>query len=120
MDNYVLRSNGNHATHNSYTQVASEMGIPAAIIYILFLITALKRLKKTQERTVSSRKEQRWYYVAVGLQAALGGYMVSSFFASVSYLWYVYYLVGYAIALDHFLPSSDPVSNADPVSNKAA
>ncbi len=120
MDNYVLRSNGNHATHNSYTQVASEMGIPAAIIYILFLITALKRLKKTQKRTVSSRKEQRWYYVAVGLQAALGGYMVSSFFASVSYLWYVYYLVGYAIALDHFLPSSDPVSNSDPVSTKAA
>ena len=110
MDNYVLRSNGNHATHNSYTQVASEMGIPAAIIYILFLVTALKRLKKTQLATVNSRKEQRWYYVAVGLQAALAAYMVSSFFASVSYLWYVYYLIGYAIALDHFLPSTDSIS----------
>jgi putative inorganic carbon (hco3(-)) transporter len=111
MDNYVLRSNGNHATHNSYTQVASEMGIPAAIIYILFLVTAFKRLTKTQQATADSRKEQRWFYVAVGLQAALGAYMVSSFFASVSYLWYVYYLVGYAIALDHFLPSLEPASS---------
>jgi probable O-glycosylation ligase (exosortase A-associated) len=108
MDNYVLRSTGNHATHNSYTQVAAEMGIPAGIIYILFLIASLKRLKRIERETVSSRKTQRWYYVAVGLQAALGAYMVSSFFASVAYLWYVYYLVGYAVALDHFLPASPP------------
>jgi O-antigen ligase len=120
MDNYVLRSNGNHATHNSYTQVASEMGIPAGFIYILFLVTAFKRLTKTQQATVGSRKEQRWYYVAVGLQAGLGAYMVSSFFASVSYVWYVYYLVGYAIALDHFLPSSAPTSNDKDATAKPA
>jgi hypothetical protein len=37
--------------------------------------------------------------LAVGLQASLVAYMVSSFFASVAYLWYVYYIVGYAICL---------------------
>jgi len=31
--------------------------------------------------------------------AALVGYMVCSFFASVAYLWYVYYLVAYAVCL---------------------
>lgn len=115
MDNYVLRSTGNHATHNSYTQVAAEMGIPAAVLYILFLVASLKRLKRIERETASSRKTRRWYYVAVGLQAALGAYMVSSFFASVAYLWYVYYLVGYAVALDHFLPASQPQLSQDEV-----
>ena len=32
-------------------------------------------------------------------QASLAGYMVTSFFASVAHLWYVYYLVAYAVSL---------------------
>jgi len=110
MDNYVLRSTGNHATHNSYTQVAAEMGIPAGIVYVLFLLASVNRLNRIERQTASSRKTQRWYYVAVGLQGALGAYMVSSFFASVAYLWYVYYLVGYAVALDYFLHASESQS----------
>ena len=37
--------------------------------------------------------------MSVGLQAGLIAYMVSSFFLSVAYTWYVFYLVGYAICL---------------------
>jgi len=37
--------------------------------------------------------------LSVGLQAGLLGYMFASFFAAVAYQWYIYYLVGYAIAL---------------------
>jgi hypothetical protein len=37
--------------------------------------------------------------LTVGLQASLVAYMVSSFFLSVSFNWYVFYLVGYAVCL---------------------
>jgi hypothetical protein len=44
-------------------------------------------------------EKRRFYYLAIGLQAALAGYMVSSFFGSVAYQWYMYYLVAYSVCL---------------------
>jgi hypothetical protein len=32
------------------------------------------------------------------LQASIAGYMVSSFFGSVAYNWFIYYLIAYAVA----------------------
>ena len=43
---------------------------------------------------------------AVVAQAALLGYMVSSFFANDAYQWYVYYLVAYAICLRRIYEST--------------
>ena len=100
MTNYALRSNTETATHNAYTQVGADLGIMALVIYILFMITPFKRLRQIERETLETRRrEARFYYLAVGLQASLIGYMVSSFFASVCYLWNVYYLVGYAVCL---------------------
>ncbi len=51
------------------------------------------------ERRLFDRDEHNWYYyLAVGLQASIIGYMVSSFFASVAYNWFIYYLIAYAVA----------------------
>lgn len=86
-------------THNAYTQVASEMGIGALVIYTMFIVTPLKRLGRIARETLTARTSSRYYYLAVGLQASLLAYLVSSFFASVAYLWYVYYLVAYAVCL---------------------
>jgi O-antigen ligase len=86
-------------SHNAFTQVASEMGMAALICYTMFIVTPLKRLGQVARETIGSRERSRFYYLAIGLQASLLGYLFSSFFASVAYLWYVYYLVGYAVCL---------------------
>ncbi len=99
MDNYILYSNFNKATHNAYTQVAAEMGFAALLIYFAFLITPFRRLRKIEQGIWTRKGNPRLYYLAVGLQASLVGYMVVSFFASVAYQWYVFYLVAYAICL---------------------
>jgi O-antigen ligase len=99
MDNYILYSNANKATHNAYTQVASEMGIAALILYVMFIVTPLKRLRKIERSTYGVKANRSFYYLAIGLQASLAAYMVASFFASVAYLWYIYYLVAYSIGL---------------------
>jgi O-antigen ligase len=99
MDNYILFSNVNKATHNAYTQVASEMGIAATVFYVLFMIAPLKRLRNIERESVDTKSRRRFYYLAIGLQASLVAYMVASFFASVAYLWYVYYLVAYSVCL---------------------
>lgn len=107
MDNFRFYSDRELATHNSYTQVASELGLPAVVIYVLFLIAAIKRLRRIPDpRGEIDRRKRRLSYLAIGLEASLIGFMVSSFFASVAYLWYVYYLVGYAICVSRLWETS--------------
>lgn len=99
MDNFHIVSIREAVTHNAFTQVAAEMGLTAFVLYVMFIITPIKKLRQIENETFETRYGSRFYYLAVGLQASLYGYMVSSFFASVAYQWYVYYLVGYAVAL---------------------
>lgn len=86
-------------THNSYTQIASEMGLFALACYIAFMISPLRKLGQIVRETSSERRSSRFFYLAVGVEGALIGYMISSFFLSVPYNWYVYYLVAYAVCL---------------------
>lgn len=86
-------------SHNAFTQVAAEMGMAALFCYTMFIVTPLKRLGQVAREAFSTRTQSNYYYLSIGLQASLLGYLVSSFFASVAYLWYVYYLVGYAVCL---------------------
>jgi putative inorganic carbon (hco3(-)) transporter len=86
-------------THNSYTQVGAEMGMTALACYVMFVVTPLKKLGQIARETFETRRDSRFYYLALGLQASLIAYLISSFFLSVAYVWYVYYLVAYAVCL---------------------
>ena len=99
LGNFHYKSFQELGTHNAYTQVAAEMGIPAMILYMMFLIYPYKKLKEVEAKTYGQKDERFYYYLSVGLGASLFGYMVASFFAAVAYQWYMYYLVGYAIAM---------------------
>jgi len=86
-------------THNSYTQVAAELGMGALACYVMFIVSPMRKLGQIVRETFSARRNSSFYYLAVGLQASLVAYMMSSFFLSVSFNWYVFYLVGYAVCL---------------------
>ena len=98
-------------THNAYTQVAAETGIAAMICYIIFLVHPLRKLRMIERELFERNENSRFFYLAIGLQASLVGYMVASFFAAVAYQWYIYYLVAYAIALRriYYLEQSEKV-----------
>ena len=106
MDNFVLFSDREQATHNSYTQVACEIGLAGAVVYVLFLITTLKRVGRMPHPWDVDKKKRLLPYLAIGVQASLVGYMVTSFFASVAFLWYVYYLAAYGIGISLLYESS--------------
>ena len=97
--NFRHKSPRNLETHNSYTQVGAELGIAAMVVYILFLVHPIRRMRLIEKQS-DPKGDQRWYYyLSIGLQASLVGFMFSSFFGAVAYQWYVYYLVGYAVCL---------------------
>jgi O-antigen ligase len=99
MSCYPLYSNTAHATHNGFTQVSVELGAPALVFYVLFLVIPIGRLAKMRRDGFQGKRRTAIEYLMIGLETSIIGYMVTSFFLSVAFLWYAYYLVGYAIVL---------------------
>lgn len=96
--NFPIVGIRNLVTHNAFTQVSSELGLLGLAAYLILMISPFRKLGAI-ERTLFAREEFDWfYYLSIGLQASLVGYMVSSFFVAVAYNWFVYYLVAYAVA----------------------
>lgn len=88
----------NLQTHNAFTQVSTELGILGLIAYLVFMISPYRKLAAI-ERTLFAADNTNWfYYLSIGLQVSLIGYMVSSFFAAVAYNWFIYYMIAYAVA----------------------
>jgi putative inorganic carbon (hco3(-)) transporter len=85
-----------HDQHNSYTQMSSEGGVPAFILYMLLLWCALANLRKTNRLAPADSEEA---LLAMALRGSLYGFMVGSFFASSAYQFFPYFLVGYTSAL---------------------
>jgi O-antigen ligase len=96
--NFPIVGIRNLVTHNSFTQISSELGLLGLAAYLIFMISPFRKLGAI-ERTLFAKEDLDWfYYLAIGLQASIVGYMVSSFFVSVAYNWFVYYLIAYAVA----------------------
>lgn len=85
-------------THNAYTQVSSEIGFLGFVAYLIFLVSPLRKLGAIERMVLANNKTGWFYYLSIGLQASLAGFMVSSFFAAVAYNWFIYYLIAYAVA----------------------
>ena len=98
-------------SHNAYTQIGGDMGLIALTLYLMLLIVPYRRLAAIERDTLKETHHSRYYYLAVGLQASLIGYMVSSFFLSVAYDWYGYFLVAYAVSFAALYQQQKPVLN---------
>ena len=94
--NFETVSGSWHVTHNSFTQMSSEGGIPAFILYVLILWRALVNLRAVR-RLRKSGKEIRLF--SMGLEASLAAYLVGSLFASEAYQFFPYFLIAYTTAL---------------------
>ena len=96
--NFPIVGVHDHQTHNAFTQVSAELGILGLIAYLVFMISPFRKLSAIERAQIGKDKQDWFYYLAIGLQASIIGYMVTSFFASVAYNWFIYYLIAYAVA----------------------
>lgn len=98
--NFPIVGVRNLETHNAYTQVSSELGWLATFAYVTLMVSPLRKLAAIERRLFAADEQDSWiYYLAVGVQASIVGYMVTSFFAPVAYNWFVYYPIAYAVCL---------------------
>lgn len=87
--------------HNSYLEIAAELGTLGLLAYLILLFNPLKALWRIEAETVSARDRRDFenYVLSVGLQATLVAYYANSFFASIQYQWFVYLPIAYAVGL---------------------
>jgi O-antigen ligase len=117
MGNFPIVGTHNLHTHNAYTQVSSELGALALIAYLILIISPLRKLGAI-ERQMFAEEDASWmYYLSIGVQASIVGYMVSSFFLPVAYNWYLYYPIAYAVCLRRMYRISRTGSEQAPLSS---
>ena len=94
--NFEVVSGYWRVTHNSYTQMSSEGGVLALVLYIMILWRGFANLAATK-RLSKSAAERRM--LASALRASLVAFVFGSFFASEAYQFFPYFLVAYTTAL---------------------
>ena len=101
MGNFHIYSIKEKAAHNAYLEIAAELGVMGLIDYLTLILAPLRPLYRIERQTrgMRSKSEREMYWLSVCIQAAFVAYMVCSFFASIEYLWYLYYTAAYAVAL---------------------
>jgi O-antigen ligase len=88
-----------HVSHNMYTQLSSETGIPGFLMYMAAVALAARSTGKVMRRTKRVPSLADVYQGALTIRIALIIYMAASFFGSVAYGVPVMILLGAAEAL---------------------
>jgi O-antigen ligase len=94
--NFAQLSGSWHVAHNAFTQMSSEAGIPALILYLLILSSGFKNIRMAKR---FANRPRETTLLANALQASLAGYVVGSWFLSVSFSFFPYFLVANTTAL---------------------
>jgi len=87
-----------HVTHNTYTELSAESGIPSLILFIAVLTMAFRNLKRTRSSALYEKSRDVQLYTG-GLWAGLAAYITGAMFASTAYQLFPYFMVGYTTAL---------------------
>lgn len=118
MGNFHIYSIHEQVAHNSYLEVAAELGLAGLMAYLLLILAPLRSLRKVEREsaTQDSKRTREIHYLSIAMQAMLIAYIVCSFFGSIQYQWFLYYPVAYAIALRrmHAAESPSPLGETGP------
>jgi O-antigen ligase/polysaccharide polymerase Wzy-like membrane protein len=105
--NFGIVSNHDQANHNAFLQVFNEVGLPAMICYILFLFSVFRIMGVMSRRYWKARGHRQVWLTMITIQTSLVAYAVGSIFASVAFLWYVYYPAAFALCLQQILARTE-------------
>ena len=95
-----------HVTHNTYTELSSEAGLPALGLFLAILFFTFRNLRDAAN-SPGFRNNPEMQLFTYALRAGLAAYIVGAAFASTTYNLFPYFMVGYAAALYRIGLSSD-------------
>jgi hypothetical protein len=87
-----------HVTHNTYTELSSECGIPVLILFLLVIRECFRNLVKIR-RTAAYQEDPDIRMYTSALWAGFASYLAGAAFASTAYQLFPYFMVGYCTSL---------------------
>lgn len=108
-----------HATHNSYTEVSSEAGVPAFLFFAGSILSSLFLLNRIHRRAFRNPAFLPIRNFAFCLMLSLTGFASSIFFASLAYRYYLSVLVGLTVSFAVFAHTHMNAQKQPPVKQTA-
>jgi len=105
-----------HETHNTFTQVSCEDGLPGLFLYCLALLLCFKTVRSAEKRARQYPALSSVRHTAFALRLALVAFTGMSVFASNAYMYYFPMLAALCVVLDRataelFLSQTPPGSD---------
>jgi O-antigen ligase len=86
-------------THNTFTQISSEAGIPALILFLMILITAVRGMKRIRQPAWQVPGDRDLSLMASATLISLLSFAFGACVAHVGYDYYFFYIVAIACGL---------------------
>jgi putative inorganic carbon (HCO3(-)) transporter len=95
--------------HNVYLQIASEIGVLGAIVFVLLIIRLFKSVRLIQTEFKEEHKQQELVVLAGAAETSLLAFCIAALFHPVAYHFYFYYIAGFVMALKAIAGRNEPV-----------
>jgi O-antigen ligase len=92
-------------THNTFTEISSEAGIPALAMFLALLTLAIRNMRSVS-RMCSRSQQLELGLMSRATLASLLSFAFGAFFAHLAYEYYFFYLVAIAVGIRHVARST--------------
>jgi O-antigen ligase len=107
LGNFNLASGAQHGaepnawmgTHNTFTQISSEAGIPALVLFVMILISAVRGMNRIRQAAGQSSGRRELSLMASATLISLSSFAFGACVAHVGYDYYCFYIVAIACGL---------------------
>jgi len=116
--NFPIVAGDWQVAHNTYTEVASEAGLPGLLIFLLLIHAAYVSARDARKRASTGNDELK--LIASALWASIVTYAVGAFFADSAYQLYVYFLLSYPCCLNYIVGAAveDRAATVEPAAGR--
>jgi len=99
-------------THNTFTEVSSEAGIPALALLLALLVTAIVNMRKSDKVFARSPGSSDLSVMSRATLVSLLSFVFGAFFAHLAYEYYLFYPVAIAVGI-HCIARATPQPDQD-------
>lgn len=97
-------------THNAFTQISCEAGIPALVLFVALLIVVLRRMSAVGKIRPKTEDENELQLMARATLVSILSFVFGCFFANLAYDYFLFYLVAVAVGLQTIASASRELS----------
>ncbi len=101
-------------THNTFTQVSSEAGIPAFLLFVGLLFAVIGKMRRVSQITAGKPELAQIHSLADATMVSIYAFTIGGFFAHLAYAYYVYYLAAIGVGLQWSCGLGSPQNGESP------